>query len=451
MKKILTDKQFRLLGNLFICLTLATRFIAEPFLPSRPYKLWVLFLMFSGILFGLYRLIQYKNVSRSSTFLLSACLPVACALSLLMTNTYTQYTGIMFVILGMYLTLLFLPLHPNDSFHDLKHTISCAGLTITIFHLPFQLISLYSIVSGRHIPLNKPSHYLGIIQDGLISDRIRVIFHPNTISQMALILFCFCVWYFMNARKVLPKVFAVLAACVQVLVITHAQSRTVYICLALFTAVAIARAVAMRFSSPKVIALVGISLSVILFFLLLKGMQMLFNCDIAMIMRLASDKVMTAKESYIEASGQFDVDSSLRVTLWKTALSYLKNHPTTLLTGTGAAEPIRMMLLDYPEIDLNIWGNLHNAFLASLFRFGILYFLVVVAMLVSLLPACIRCFFRREDDASRGLFLFPLLILVLLIASTMEEKLFFPFTAPNITFYLSAGIVLAANRLLKKA
>lgn len=342
------------------------------------------------------------------------------------------------------LMMLFVPESHGEN--DIRREVMILACLMVVLFLPFQLLALVSVFTGKvfHVPLF-PS-VVGIETAGCVWERIRIFANTNTVAIVAAMNMLFSIHVLFASKKKWVKAFFLFAIAVNYVVLSHTQSRTSGIAFSTAVAALAFRGIYLLLAKRKKLRwIAGAAAALAAFLLVLNGINVIYRTDVSIAMQLtgaSSEAVTEAVEvtSRIENEGQFNVNSSGRGDIWCSTLKYIKNHPKILLLGEGQVPAIERISNEYPEVADYL--NIHNSYLAAIFYYGIPFLICVLLFLCTLVPPAVRMLLREEERASRGNFIFPITVGMILIIGIGEELLFTTMSYPNLLLYLFAGYLL---------
>lgn len=355
---------------------------------------------------------------------------------------------------------LFLAFVPRQTpLADLKQDIFAVGVLIIVGCLPLYLVALASVFTGRLMYVPLLNHPIGIQTAGRIADPILVFLHHNPDARFASFVILFSIYGFAIKKKLWQRAFFVFSIVIGLMTLVHTQSRAIYIGLSLAIGMMACRWIYLRFADQKWRIPAGIVAAALVFFLVLNGMTLIFDIDISLAVKLQGNSAQTAEEtsdeaqlqSRVETEGQFAMFNNGRDDIWKGVLSFLKDHPRYLLTGTGGTGEASFALAAEEHPEIAVHSLFHNSYLGALAIGGIPLLLAVLAYLVVLLKPCLRIFFRKETEENRGMFVLPAFILMMLAVGIPEYVLFAVAGYANLIFYLLCGAVMHDDRLHRQS
>ena len=326
-------------------------------------------------------------------------------------------------------------------------TIAC---WIVVVILPFVLIALASILLGKPIRVPGLNIPIGIPNEGDEAGRIRLFAHPNITARVVALNAIFSIYAIRVRKGKLLRAFFAVNLLVNVLALIHTQSRTCMIAFSVVLAVMAFRAICLRFEGKKWRMIAGVAAGALVFCVALTGMNAIYKADIRAVRAISREnqEETEAIQSRAEVNGQFDVVGNGRGVIWKTTIAYMLDHPSTLIFGIGHDSAIERIRESYPE--MRAYAHLHNSFMACLAQGGVLYLICILGFLCTVVRPAWRMLMTRESAGSRGLFIVPLTLIMLLLMSLTEEMLFTRAMYSNVLFYLMCGYALRYNALTEK-
>lgn len=323
---------------------------------------------------------------------------------------------------------------------------SVGAMFVTLF-LPFALLGVLSIFTGRHFDLPGLEKPLGVWTEGVPGSRLIVFAHPNTTARFAAFNILFCIYAICRLRGKPASLYFALNILLNAVILAHTQSRTCYIAFAAGLAAIAFRSFFLmkrmgfwRFPAAVAAAAAAFGLTLAA----LNGLYIL-TTTLAQSMPIAKASVSDV-QTRAATEGQFDVFSNGRDDIWVSTIRYLLDNPKYLVTGMGFGDLVDRIGECYPAILPHL--NLHNTYLDCLARYGAGYLLCALGFLCSMLAPVVKVLLTPAEKKNRGMFMFAVMIGVILIMSIPEEMLFTGIRWPNLLFYFLCGHVLHAAKLI---
>lgn len=352
---------------------------------------------------------------------------------------YTEGNAIGYLALAAcWFFTLRLPRGMTDA--QMEDEFIAVGVTYMVCYLPFLLVALYSLFSGRliHTPLDYQA--LGLETAGFLKDRLRVLENQNVCGRNMLMCILFSIFLLIRRKKAGWRIFSIFVLVVNLMALTHTQSRNSILSLAIGIGVIAFRYVYMWIRRRGVRVIAGLAACAAAFFLVVGITNVLFDADVAIARKTAVviDEEMMQQDSYVERFGQFDPGSSGREWVWKITVEYLKTHPKQLLLGINSPN----IMKEIGTVDSYVSGlqHVHNSLLDCVVRCGLPFLLIILAFLVYMVPKCWRVITKPGGDDGSQVYL--AMLVSLLAASMMEVMLFARWSPHNTMFMLMCGYVL---------
>lgn len=330
-----------------------------------------------------------------------------------------------------------LPRSTTDA--QIEDEFTAIAMVYMICYLPFILVALYSLFSGRLIQTPLDAKGLGLETAGFLKGRLRVLENQNICGRVMMMNILFSIFILLRRRKKGIRIFSLFVLIVNLIGITHVQSRGSTISLAIAIGVLAFRCVYLWLHKRRVRVIAGVASCAAAFFLVIGFTNVLLDVDIAIARKTAViiDEELMKQDTYAKQNGQFDVESTGRVLIWNTTLKYLKTHPKQLLLGVNSTKPMQEIAMG--EEYVTTMKHVHNVLLDCIVQLGLPYLLIVLAFLVYMVPKCWRVLTRRCRDGSC---IFVAMIVGLLADGMVEIMLFSRWEAYNTLFMLMCGYVL---------
>ena len=314
------------------------------------------------------------------------------------------------------------------------------GMVYMVCYLPFLLVALYSLFSGKLIQTPLDAKGLGLETAGFLKDRLRVLENQNICGRNMMMCVLFSIYILIRRKGLGLRIFSIFVLIANLMALTHTQSRGNIISLSIAIGVIAFRYVYMwvRRRGWRVVA--GLAACAAAFFLMVGITNVLFDVDLAIAKKTAVviDEELMQQDNYIDRFGQFDVMSSGRQWVWEVTGKYLKTHPRQLLLGINA--PSIMQEIGTVDPGISNLRHVHNSLLDCIVNCGLPYMLIVLAFLVYMIPKCWRVVTKSGgDDGSQ---IYVAMLVGLLAESMTEVMLFVRVTSYNTLFMLMCGYIL---------
>ncbi len=320
-----------------------------------------------------------------------------------------------------------------------RETVAMAVPLLALM-LVLALLGVISVFSGRPIRFLWKDEPVGIQEVNHFKDRIRLLVHPNTSSTLCLSSLLMAVYCLICRPRRWIRVLLWFAIAVFVVALTHCQSRSGNIALALVAGAFAFRAVWLRGIGGRWRVLVGLAVWALVFFAVLYLLNALYVTDIRLARLINARKPKPVVSRTVRA-GTFEVFSNGRDGVWKNGIRYLLSHPADMLLGMGSGDIMSRIREAVPAM-LKTAGHLHNAFLETLARGGVLMLGSAVGMLALLVKPCLIYLTAPETEETRGRHVFVIFIGAVLSLSLVEVGLFCYPHLCNILFFYAAGRVM---------
>lgn len=345
------------------------------------------------------------------------------------------------------LFLLYVP--AGHGKENVRREMLMIGALMTGLYMPFELLALLSVFTGKVIRVPLFPGVVGIRQAGNVADRIRIFVNPNTVAIYATVNILFAVYAIFACKRRWVRAFFVLAIVINYFTLAHTQSRTSGIAFSVAVAAMVLRGVQLLLAHKKWRWIAGAAAAAMAFMIVLNGVNVLYKADVWLAYRLTGADRETMEEfiSPMDRKGQFNVTGSGRGEVWSSALKYMRNHPEILLIGKGQVDGADVIGEEYPAIIPH--GGLHSSYLGAVFYCGLPFLICVLGFLCTLVPPAIRLLLRPEEREQRGNFVIPVMVGMLLVMAVGEEMLFTIPCYPNALFYIFSGYLLKFGTLAK--
>lgn len=403
-----------------------------------------------GLLLPLGLLLAVRNFSEkenrsSAPFRWAAASSAVCFVALTVSGmSSSQWQEQVFLIWNMAVYSLFVLFVPRSTkASEVRSEFMLMSQLFICLYLPFALVALASVFTGRVINLPVWNGAIGIQKAGKVGDRIWIFMHPNGTAQYAMLAIMFALYVIMNHRNRAAKVFYAFNILVNLLVLAHAQSRTANIALGGALGLIAFRAIwlcpKLRAKGLRVAA--GMLAAVVVLLVTMEGVNWVYKFDVGLVTEDKASNVV----SRIAASNQDDLSG--RDVIWGNSIEYIMNHPETLIAGMGLD---RMETIGEEQEIIQKYGSMHNSFLEVLAMCGLPMLICIIGLLCSLFCPALRVWLAPKENGMRGMFLFPVVAAMLLAISLTESAMFINPRQVNFFLYLAFGYILQCDALMKR-
>lgn len=402
-------------------------------------------LLFPWAIGKAYQLCRSREIPRSATVLFSiAAMAVYVLSAIIMANLTLNFVHLLW---SMLICVFFLMIPPRKTTSRKQHTeLLSIGCMFVCIYLPFALLAMYSVFSGRVIRFPSVTNPVGIQEINDVDCQLRIFSNPNTTCRYACFNILFSIYAFVRMRRIWVKGFFAFSAVLNFFVLAHTQSRTGYIALSAAAAALVFRFLWLR--ARKYRAVLAPAAAIAAFLVVLKGLEMLFLADVYLAKSLISSvDQFAATVPRSEVRGQFDMLSSGRGEVWSTVIAYLRDHPSYLITGMN--NPDAFSIIAEGHALLEPLGSCHNTYLGCILLSGVPYLLCILGFLCTLVRPCVTMLLEPANEENRGLFIVPVFVGMMLAMSFPEEMLFVNTGFVNYLFYFFCGHVLHHEFLQK--
>jgi len=300
-------------------------------------------------------------------------------------------------------------------------------LMAIVLYYVFQPTTL--TIPGGEIGMNKAT-------------RLCINCNPNTTGAYAAILFMLSI-YMLLCQKPLVKVFYGFAVFVHMLVLMLSNSITSYLAVSAFLCITVFMFVFNLFSKKSMKARILFSLGA--------GVAAVLLFSALRLLTFAAFEAITHFSELIKANSgvrAIELDHAnmrYRSMIWGYAIQGMTTDSQRAAFGVTPAGVISLIEM---MSDGKIKMYTHNQFLEIGVAMGfpglILYFIWLVRIAFN----CIKVGLAPEDNAARGAFALPVIILGLVIANLTEATLLFYHFLPGAFFFLLCGMVTAEGKQL---
>lgn len=442
-----------------------------------------------------YYSVRNREIKKSPIFVVICCSIIPYFISAVMNNGinfgWIYSTGMLYVC---WFFMLFVS--QRTSPRQLSNQLFGVGCLFVICYLPLAFLGVVSVFIQQPIEIPLLD---GIIGVGPTNDAANLLFiaaNPNTAGRYLACNVLFCIYAIMRLRKLGARFFFGIALYINVVALVHTQSRTCYIALALAIGLLLFRVAYLHIPWKKWRVCLGAVACAAGIGIVLPLLNGIFVMDVSIAYAIAPKPIsavqaalqpemdifpgpvenmavtrmsnenntfmgstanrnmafpamvqlsQTSEKKSIatpaeKKDGQFDVLSTGRGNIWKSAVQYLLNHPQKLLFGMGPGNIMKQIDQDYPGIEHLV--TLHSSFLESLARYGILYLLCIFVFLALMIRPVYRILVAPSKEETKGMFMLSVFICMLFAMSLPERMLFESSNVFNFLFYFMCGQVL---------
>lgn len=352
------------------------------------------------------------------------------------------------------LFILYVP--ANMSIQEIRKNLFGIGCMMVCLYLPFVLIALFSVFTGRTIRIPGFNGYIGIQVPGNVGERIRIFCNTNITARYLAFNILFCLYAICVKKDRRLRAFCFACILINFVGLTHTQSRTGLIALAAALGTCAFRFVYLRLKKRGWRLLAAGAVCIVIAAVVLEGANLINKTDIRIAQKLYAQSTQTletaeegtALTTRVAQQGQFDVYSSGRGDIWPPTIQYMLDHPEKLLLGLGQGNVMEEIGQEHPQI--LSYAHLHNSFLSCAVRCGVPFLICILGFLCTLVRPAWRMLLQTEDETNRGMFIIPVFIVMLLLMGITEEVLFISTSYGNLLFYLMCGFVLRFKHLEKR-
>lgn len=396
-----------------------------------------------------YVYIRDKAIHMGGVFKL-VCVSLLWLLMSVMLNSFWSANGMvgMWFLLGCWIFALFVP--KKTSLQDIHKEIFSIGLVYILFFLPFTLIALSTVFTGKVIYVPWDHTPLGIQAANSFTSRLRIMMNPNKIGIILVFNIFFGIYGFLTRRKKIWKVFFAFVILVNYITSAHVMSRTCIMGLSAAMGMFAFRGVYQLLHNKKFLRIAaGVVACVLMFFLVLTSMDLIFTADVSLARKLhgrASKQI----QSRLDDGGAFNADNTGRGEIWEAVFALFKDEPAGLAIGYGA-EDVMQMAEDASGIEGTAgMAHVHSAYLDCIARGGVPYLLMVLAFLILLVKPAWQIGMEKSTPETKGLFVIPMFVVALLVMGVSEVMLFVDKSHTNYLFMVMCGYLLHCNNLRKE-
>ena len=374
--------------------------------------------------------------ARSLTYFIMLAIHVV---TVLVSGTATWLWALLAAVLAGYgVVLMWMPKGATDATR--RSELLTVGVPLIVCYLPFALVGLASVYTGRAIRLPFISSPVGIEADGLIQSRLRIFQNPNSVGRVAVFNLLFCL-YGMAVWRERRGIRAALgfALAVHLLTLVHSQSRTCYFALAAAFGVLAFRAVWLRMRPGALRWVTAVAAMAAAAGATLGALDALFAISIRVAQWTSGVGADAALATRAEAEGAFNVYSSGRGDIWPPAVAYIRRHPLILLIGRGLQNPMATIGEEFPQTAQ--WLNLHNSYLHCVWTGGLPLLAAALAFLCTLVGPSFRRLTAAEQGESRGLYIVAAFLAAMVVMSVPENMLFVHNSFGSVMFMFMLGFL----------
>lgn len=334
----------------------------------------------------------------------------------------------------------------KTDYANMQREIFSAGMIFIVCYMPFMLLAMLSLFTGRVIQLPFDQKPLGIQALGALGSRFRVLCHTNITARVPVFNVLFSVYGIVTHKKKALRGFLVFAILLNLMILAHTQCRTCYIVLGVALGMIAFRAVYLAVGKKGVRFIAALLVLAVVVLGVMYGLDGLLKLDIA-VARHTSRAVQQEIEVRSNDTALFDTRMSGRNWIWESILRYLKDNSRYLITGMGSQSVTAVVGQTYEKV--SAIAHTHSAYLNVLARGGILGLLLLMAFLIGLVPPAWRTLTASETKESRGLFILPVIVVACLGMGLTEIGLFIDPGYMNYLMMAAAGLMLHYAKLLK--
>lgn len=357
-------------------------------------------------------------------------------------NVATVFTASLF--------MMYVP--ANMSMEDIKRDLFRVGCWMVALYLPFVLLAMLSVFTGRTFRVPGFGRYVGIQAAGYVVDRIEIFTNTNVTARYMALNVLFSIYAVCVKKNGWLRAFFIVNIILNTMGLAHTQSRTCLIAFSAALGVMAFRGVCLLLGNRRWRMIAGVAVCGAVALGVLNGMNLLYEVDVRIAKSMVTElheRVETAGEaSAAERKGQFDVYSSGRGDIWPPAIKYMLENPENLILGMGHGNVMQQIGEKYPQVLQ--YAHLHNSFLSCLVRCGLPFLICVLGFLCTLVRPAWRMLMQKGGEENRGMFMVPVFIIMMLLMAVPEEMLFIKEVYSNLLFYLMCGYVLRFKHLEKR-
>lgn len=403
----------------------------------------VVALLFPWAIGKAYQLKRDGDIPRSAPVLCSVAAMIVYILSTIVMGNLTM--GFVHLLWSMAICAFFLMVPPRKlTLRGQHNELLSIGCMFVCIYLPFALVAMYSVFTGRVIRFPSITNPIGIQEINDVDCQLRIFSNPNTTCRYACFNIVFSIYAFIRMRRMWAKGFFAFNAVLNFFVLAHTQSRTGYIALAAAFAALAFRFFWLRAKKFRIAA--ALIAAAVVFFAVVKGLELLFLADVRLAKSLiASVEQFAETVPRSEVRGHFNMLSSGRGEVWNTVIAYLREHPSYLITGMNSPDAFTTIARGHEQLEL--LGSCHNTYLGCILLSGVPFLLCILAFLCTLVRPCVSMLLEPADEENRGMFIVPVFIGMMLAMSFPEEMLFVNTGFVNYLFYFLCGHLLHYARL----
>ena len=397
-----------------------------------------------------YTYIRDKAIRMDGVFRL-VCISQLWLLMSTMINSFWSTGGMVghWFMLGCWFFALFIP--RKNTMQDIHNEIFKIGMIYIVCFLPFILLALYSVFTGKVIYVPWDHTPVGVQQAGNFGSRVRIMMNPNKIGIILVFNIFFSIYGLVVRKKKLWRAFFIFVIIVNAMASAHVMSRTSIMGLAAAMGLFGFRFAYQKLGRKKILAIAaGILACVLVFFLVVYGMTWIFQADVAIAHKINNAENYKEVQSRFESQGTFNATGTGRDEVWGSVISLIKEEPLGLIIGYGS-EDVMQMAEDASGIrGMSDMGHVHSSYLDAVIRGGIPYLLMVLAFLIILIKPAWQIGMEKSTEETKGLFVIPMFIVSLLVMSISEVMLFVDRSHTNILFMVMCGYLLHYKNLQKE-
>lgn len=191
---------------------------------------------------------------------------------------------------------------PEDTdLQGIHREIFGIGMIFIICYLPFMLLAMLSVYTGKLIYVPFDPYPIGIQTAGSIGDRIRVMMNTNYISRIAIFNMLFSVYGILTRKKKGFRIFFAFVILLNLLILAHTQSRTCYIAFGMALGMIAFREVFLLIKKKGLRVAAAALALILVFFAVVYGMSGVLKLDMAIAKRTSGVNEEPEQDFYIGA------------------------------------------------------------------------------------------------------------------------------------------------------
>ena len=355
----------------------------------------------------------------------------------------------LWTMFGCWIFALFIP--KKSTMEDLRKEIFAVGMVYIVCFLPFVLIALFSVFTGKLIYVPWDHTPLGVQEAGNFGTRVRIMMNPNRIGVILLFNIFFSIFGIVNRKRFAWRAFFVFVIIVNLMAFCHVMSRTCIMGLAASFSLLGFRFVYQKLGKRKILRIAaGLLACVLLFFAVIEVVELIYKTDVNVARRLNGVN-RTIKSTRLDSYGTFDATGTGRGEIWVGCIEFLKNNPLNAIIGFGEEDIMQLMMQDPEIIGVDdSWHHVHSAYLDAVMRGGGVYLLMVLIFLVILIKPAWQLGMEKESAETKGMFVIPMFVVAMLVMSVSEIMIFVDRSHTNYMFMAMCGYILHYARLRRE-